>query len=77
MGDRDVDKRLNDYSAILTRPDEELGEDPSIRSIISVSESTGRQCGGQKVTKAGLCLLNRIRQKTSKTLILMQQDCKC
>ena len=39
-GDRDVDERLNDYSAILTWPDEESGEDPSVRPIISVSEST-------------------------------------
>ena len=41
-GDRDVDERLNDYSAILTWPDEESGEDPSVRPIISVSESTAK-----------------------------------
>ena len=39
-GDRDVDERLNDYSAILTWPDKQSGEDPSVRQIISVSEST-------------------------------------
>ena len=39
-GDRDVDERLNDYSAILTWPDEESGEDPSVQPIISMSEST-------------------------------------
>ena len=41
-GDRDVDERLNDYSTILTWPDEESGEDPSVRLIISVSESTAK-----------------------------------
>ena len=40
--DRDVDERLNDYSTILTWPDEEWGEDPSSRPIISVSESTAK-----------------------------------
>lgn len=40
--DRDVDERLNDYSAIITWPDEELGEDPSARPLVSVSESTAR-----------------------------------
>ena len=29
LDERDVDEWLNDYSAILTWPDEELGEDPS------------------------------------------------
>ena len=42
MGDRDVDKWRNDCSAILTWPDEESGEDPSIQPIISVSESTAK-----------------------------------
>ena len=41
-GERDVDKRLNDYSAILTWPDEESGEDPSVRPTIRVSESTAK-----------------------------------
>ena len=39
-GERDMDERLNDYSTILTWPDEESGENPSVRHIISVSEST-------------------------------------
>ena len=39
-GDRDVDEQLNDYSAVLTWPDEESGEDPSVRPVISMSEST-------------------------------------
>ena len=40
--DRDVEERLNDYSAILTWPDEESGEDPSARPLISVLESTAK-----------------------------------
>ena len=40
--DRDMDERLNDYSAILTWPDEEPGEDPSARPLISMLENTAR-----------------------------------
>ena len=40
--DRNVEEWLNDYSTILTWPDEELGEDPSAQPFISVSESTAR-----------------------------------
>ena len=40
--DRDVEERLNNYSAILTWPAEESREDPSTRPLISVSESTAR-----------------------------------
>ena len=40
--DRNMDERLNDYSAILTWPDEEPGEDPSARPLISMSENTAR-----------------------------------
>ena len=35
-----MEEQLNDYSTILTWPDEESGENPSIWPIISVSEST-------------------------------------
>ena len=37
-----MDEWLNDYSAILTWPDEESGEDPSIWPTVSVSESTAK-----------------------------------
>ena len=40
--DRDVDERLNDYSAIITWPDEESGENPSTWLLVSVLESTAR-----------------------------------
>ena len=36
--DRDVDERLNDYSTILTWPDEESGKDLSAWPLVSVSE---------------------------------------
>ena len=41
-GERDVDERLADYSAILTWPDEEPGEDSPMQPVISVSESTAK-----------------------------------
>ena len=37
-----LDERLNDYSAILTWPDKQLGEDLSAWPIISMSETTAK-----------------------------------
>ena len=38
--DWDVNERLEDYSAILTWPDEDSAEEPSARPLVNVLEST-------------------------------------